>query len=89
MICATLPGHLTQLHQMLTGRLLQWVDRTKSEDDLINYREGVTFGEYRRREAAKAAAEKAAANTTTAALNAAEAAVAAAANLVAQVEENK
>ena len=55
MTAATLAGHLSIMHLHTTGRLLQWVDDTKSEDDLLNYKENITFGEQRRLQAEAAA----------------------------------
>ena len=51
MTTATLAGHLSIMHLHRTGRLLQWVDDTKSEDDLMNYNKNITFGEERRLQA--------------------------------------
>ena len=52
---ATLPGHLNGLHLKTTGRVLQFVDQYKSEDQLTNYRLKMTFGEQKAMEREDAA----------------------------------
>lgn len=46
---ATLPGHLNAIHLKTTGHVLQFIDESKCEDELLNHRLKITFGEERAR----------------------------------------